>query len=106
MQELKQVFLNLLLNASHAIGDGGNIRVATEFLDPDIVVTIEDDGCGMPPDVLERIFDPFFSTKKAGEGMGLGLSLSYQMVKNHGGDIRVESEADKGTCFWISLPTR
>ena len=105
VQELKQVFLNLLLNASHAIGDDGNIRVATEFLDPDIVVTIEDDGCGMPPDVLERIFDPFFSTKKAGEGMGLGLSLSYQMVKNHGGDIRVESEADKGTRFWISLPT-
>ena len=105
-QELKQVFLNLLLNASHAIGDGGNIRIATDYLDPNIVVTIEDDGCGMPPDVVERIFDPFFSTKKAGEGMGLGLSLSYQMVKNHGGEIRVESEADKGTCFRISLPTR
>jgi signal transduction histidine kinase len=105
-QELKQVFLNLLLNASHAIADGGNIRVSTEFRDPDIVVSIEDDGCGMKSDVLERIFDPFFSTKKAWEGMGLGLSLSYQMVKNHGGEIRVESEADEGTCFRISLPTR
>jgi signal transduction histidine kinase len=60
----------------------------------------------MTPDVLERIFDPFFSTKKVGEGMGLGLSLSYQMIKNHGGEIRVESEPGKGTRFWISLPTR
>ena len=106
VQELKQVFLNLLLNASQAIADGGNIRVSTEFLDPSIVVRIEDDGCGMEPDLLERIFDPFFSTKKVGEGMGLGLSLSYQMVKNHGGDIRVESEPGKGTCFSIFLPTR
>jgi signal transduction histidine kinase len=106
VQELKQVFLNLLLNASHAIADDGSIRISTEFLDPDIVVSIEDDGCGMTPDVLERIFDPFYSTKKVGEGMGLGLSLSYQMIRNHGGDIRVESEPGKGTCFWISLPTR
>jgi signal transduction histidine kinase len=104
-QELKQVFLNVLWNASQAIADGGNIRVSTEIVDPNIVVRIEDDGCGMAPDVLERIFDPFFSTKKVGEGMGLGLSLCYQMVKNHGGDIRVESEPGSGTCFWISLPT-
>ena len=97
VQELKQVFLNLLLNASQAIEDGGNIRISTEFVDPDIVVSVEDDGCGMTPDLLERIFDPFFSTKKVGEGMGLGLSLSYQMVKNHGGDIRVESEPGRGT---------
>ena len=106
VQELKQVFLNLLLNASQAIAEGGNIRISTEIVDPNIVVGIEDDGCGMAPDVLERIFDPFFSTKKVGEGMGLGLSLSYQMVKNHGGDIRVESEPGRGTRFWISLPTR
>ena len=60
----------------------------------------------MAPDLLERIFDPFFSTKKVGEGMGLGLSLSYQMVKNHGGEIRVKSEPGRGTCFSVSLPTR
>jgi len=106
VQELKQVFLNVLLNASHAIEDGGHIRVSTEFHDPNVAVSIEDDGCGMAPDLLERIFDPFFSTKKAGEGMGLGLSLSYQMVKNHGGDISVESEPGKGTRFRISFPTR
>jgi signal transduction histidine kinase len=106
VQELKQVFLNVLLNASHAIDDGGHIRVSTRYVDPNVVVSIEDDGCGMTPDLLERIFDPFFSTKKAGEGMGLGLSLSYQMVKNHGGDIRVESEPGRGTHFRISLPTR
>jgi signal transduction histidine kinase len=106
VQELKQVFLNVLLNASHAITPGGHIRISTEFVDPNIVVKIEDDGCGMTPEVLERIFDPFYSTKKVGEGMGLGLSLSYQMVKNHGGDIRVASEPGRGTCFSISLPTR
>ena len=105
-QELKQVFLNLLLNASHATAKNGSIRISTEFLDPNIVVRIEDDGDGMESDVLERIFDPFFSTKKVGEGMGLGLSLSYQMVKNHGGEIRVESEPGKGTCFSVFLPTR
>jgi nitrogen fixation/metabolism regulation signal transduction histidine kinase len=105
-QELKQVFLNLLLNASHAIADGGSIRIATELVDPNVVVSIEDDGCGMSPQVLERIFDPFFSTKKVGEGTGLGLSLSYQMMKNLRGDIRVASEPDRGTCFWVSLPTR
>jgi signal transduction histidine kinase len=105
-QELKQVFLNVLLNASHAIAEGGTIRVSTELVDPDIVVSIEDDGCGMTPEILERIFDPFFSTKKVGEGTGLGLSLSYQMVKALGGDIRVVSEPNRGTCFWISLPTR
>jgi signal transduction histidine kinase len=59
----------------------------------------------MTPDLLERIFDPFFSTKKVGEGMGLGLSLSYQMVKNHGGEISVESHPGRGTRFLISLPT-
>jgi signal transduction histidine kinase len=106
VQELKQIFLNLLLNASHAIADGGNIRISTEFVDPNVLVRIEDDGCGMAPDLLERIFDPFFSTKKVGEGMGLGLSLSYRMVKNHGGEIRVESEPGRGTCFSVSLPTR
>jgi signal transduction histidine kinase len=105
VQELKQIFLNLLLNASHAIADGGNIRISTEFVDPNVLVRIEDDGCGMAPDLLERIFDPFFSTKKVGEGMGLGLSLSYQMVKNHGGEIRAESEPGRGTCFSVSLPT-
>ncbi len=105
VQELKQVFLNVLLNASHAIADGGSIRVSTEYVDPDIVVTFEDDGCGITPDLLDRIFDPFFSTKQVGEGLGLGLSLSYQMVKNHGGDILVESEPGRGTRFEIVLPT-
>ncbi len=104
-QDLKQVFLNMLLNASHAIEEGGNIRVSTEMVDSNIIVGIEDDGCGMEPDLVERVFDPFFSTKKVGEGMGLGLSLSYQMVKNHGGEIQVESEPNRGTRFWISLPT-
>ena len=63
-----------------------------------------DNGIGIPPEIIDRIFDPFFSTKKTGEGTGLGLSVSYGIVKDHGGDIQVESEPGKWTRFTIELP--
>jgi two-component system NtrC family sensor kinase len=101
--EIKQVFLDLLINAGNAIGDGGGtIYVQTALEGSRILVRIEDDGCGMTREVCERIFDPFFTTER--ENVGLGLSLSYEMVRKHGGDIEVDSEVDRGTCFLIRLP--
>jgi signal transduction histidine kinase len=103
-QQLKQVFLNLVLNASQAMSEGGTIRVACESVDGDVVVSIEDDGCGIPPEVIDRIFDPFFTTKPVGEGTGLGLGISYQIVKGHGGGITVDSAPGRGSVFRVRLP--
>jgi len=103
-QELKQVFLNLVLNAGQAVGEDGVVRVITEA-EPDAVsVRVEDNGCGIPREVMDRIFDPFFTTKAVGEGTGLGLSISYQIVRNHDGDIQVESEPGRGTSVRVRLP--
>jgi signal transduction histidine kinase len=103
-QQLKQVFLNLLINAFQAIGDFGRIRLVTGIVDGDVEIRIEDDGCGIPEEDIERIFDPFFTTRPVGEGTGLGLALCYQIVRNHGGEINVESEVDVGTSFRVRLP--
>ena len=103
-QELKQVFLNLLLNANQAIGEGGSIRIASVEVGGDVCVLVEDDGCGMGAELLARIFDPFFTTKAVGEGTGLGLAISYEIVRSHGGEIGVESEPGRGTIFRVRLP--
>jgi signal transduction histidine kinase len=105
-QELKQVFLNLIVNAGQAIGDAGTIRLATEAHGGFVMVRIEDDGCGIAPENLERIFDPFFTTKRVGEGTGLGLGIAYQIVRSHGGEIRVDSELGRGSRFLVCLPAR
>lgn len=104
--KMKQVIMNLLLNAKQAIGKQGIIKVSTHFAPDQRVATIRvaDDGCGIDPDVLPRIFDPFFTTKGTGEGTGLGLSVSYGIVKGHGGEILVESEPGVGTTFSVRLP--
>lgn len=103
-QELKQVFLNLLINASQAVESSDTIRLVTRRADDCVIVEVQDQGCGIPPDQMERVFDPFFTTKAVGEGTGLGLSISYQIVKRHGGEITVESEVGRGTCFRVELP--
>ncbi len=103
-QELKQVFLNLLINASHAVSEGGRVRVETHRLAGDAFVTISDDGCGISNDALERICDPFFTTRPLGEGTGLGLAISHQIIRNHGGEITVESRPGQGTVFRVRLP--
>ncbi len=103
-QELKQVFLNLIVNAGQAIRDGGRIRIATEAGDGFATVKIEDDGCGIAPEHLERIFDPFFTTKPVGEGTGLGLGIAYHIVRSHRGEIQVDSELGRGTRFRVRLP--
>jgi PAS domain S-box-containing protein len=107
---IHQVFYNLLINAAQAVEDCGKparqIRVTTRLQAEDVVVEVADDGCGIPADVLPRIFDPFFSTKPAGRGSGLGLSLSHGIVSDHGGRIEVESAPGRGACFRVRLPAR
>jgi len=105
-QELQQVFLNLVLNASQAIVDRGTIRVRTEAQGGSVMVWIEDDGRGMEADLLDRIFDPFFTTKPVGEGTGLGLGIAHEIVRKHGGEITVDSKPGRGSVFGVRLPVR
>jgi len=105
-QELQQVFLNLVLNASQAIADRGKIRVRTEAQGGSVMVWIEDDGRGMDADLLDRIFDPFFTTKPVGEGTGLGLGIAHEIVRKHGGEISIDSKPGRGSVFSVRLPVR
>jgi signal transduction histidine kinase len=99
------VFLNLLINAIQAIDEGGRIVLRTRGGPDGVVVTIEDDGSGIAPEHLERIYDPFFTTKPEGEGTGLGLAISSEIVRRHEGRIEVESQPGVGTRFHVWLPT-
>ncbi|OJT27387.1 hypothetical protein BO221_05285 [Archangium sp. Cb G35] len=106
---LCQVFLNLIINAAHAIAPGqvdqNEIRlVARQAPDSRVLVEVSDTGCGIPSENLEHIFRPFFTTKPAGVGSGLGLSVCQRIITMHGGDITVESQPGRGTTFRISLP--
>jgi signal transduction histidine kinase len=105
-EKLKQVFMNMLINARQAIGKNGEI-VITTGVDPgsrSVIITFKDDGPGIAPDVLDKIFDPFFTTKPTGQGTGLGLSVSYGIIEDHAGDINVSSVLGAGTEFRIRLP--
>lgn len=103
---LSQVFMNLLLNAAQAISDKGYIEISTRREGNSVTVGIRDNGSGIPREHLDRIFEPFFSTKPVGSGTGLGLSISYSIVRAHKGSIEVESEEGKGTEFRVRLPIR
>jgi len=103
---LNQVFLNLLVNAGHAIETSGTITIATGTDRGEAWIRISDTGGGIRPEYRNRIFEPFFTTKPVGQGTGLGLSVSYSIVRNHGGRIEVESEVGRGTAFTIRLPLR
>ena len=113
---IKQVIMNILVNAKQAIEENGSIQVQTRFnpgrkmantgneLVPVVELSISDTGCGIPEANLQRIFDPFFTSKEVGKGTGLGLSVSYGIVKSHDGEIKVESSVGEGTTFHIYLP--
>ena len=103
-QQLNQVFLNLLVNAAHAIDTQGEISITTRAAGERVTVAIHDTGCGIPPEIQNRIFEPFFTTKEVGKGTGLGLSISYDIIKKHGGSIEVESPQGCGTTFILTLP--
>ncbi len=106
-EKIKQVLMNILINARQAIEDHGTITVKTEAVTGRdcIRISISDTGCGIPASIRDRIFDPFFTTKPVGEGTGLGLSLSYGIIQDHGGSIEVNSEEGSGSTFSILLPT-
>jgi PAS domain S-box-containing protein len=102
--QMRQVFLNLITNAAHAMPEGGKLTLHTARLGDEVAVAISDTGGGIPPEIREHIFEPFFTTKPVGQGTGLGLSISLGIVQEHGGRITVESQAGQGSTFTVWLP--
>ncbi|KQC10494.1 MAG: hypothetical protein APR54_03095 [Candidatus Cloacimonas sp. SDB] len=101
---IEQVFLNIVMNSFDAMSEGGNLKISTAVTNSDIRVIFADNGCGMSTESLQKIFDPFYTTKPLGKGTGLGMYISYGIVKEHDGDIILESKLDKGTKVTIILP--
>ena len=105
--QLQQVLMNLSINAQQAMGeDGGTVSFKSEVESETVLITVDDTGPGIPDDVAANIFEPFFTTKEAGEGTGLGLSVTYGIIQEHDGDIRVMRNPNGGARFEIRLPTR
>lgn len=104
--QLNQVFMNILDNAFYAIEDRGTVYIRIKSVDENVIIEFEDTGKGMPQDVAEKIFNPFFTTKPVGQGTGLGMSISYRVIKDHNGTINVKSEVGKGTLFELVLPVK
>jgi len=105
-EALKQTLLNIGLNGAQAMPDGGTLSIGSEESDREVVITISDTGEGIAPEDLDHIFEPFFTTKSQGEGTGLGLSVSFSLIKKMGGEITVESDRERGTTFTIRIPKR
>jgi signal transduction histidine kinase len=104
--KINQVIMNILINAIHALQSRSNnkITINTKFIDNNIVLSIKDNAGGIPKEMLDKIWKPFFTTKDSSSGSGLGLFISYNIVKEHHGTITVNSEKDIGTEFVITLP--
>jgi signal transduction histidine kinase len=104
-QEIKQVVLNLLVNALDSIEESGHVRVGVRRSGTEAMLTITDDGCGMTEEVLEHLFEPFFTRRRSGQGTGLGLSIVHRIVADHGGRIAAASAgAGQGSTFRVTLP--
>jgi signal transduction histidine kinase len=106
--QIDQVFLNLIVNAAQAMPPGkmGTIDIRTTCHEPHVCIEVQDDGPGIAPEVLKKIFDPFFTTKDPGTGTGLGLSVSQNIIQQHGGTLEVHSTLGVGTTFKITLPIK
>ena len=101
---LQQVFMNLIVNARDAMPFGGELTLATEAENSTVRVEVGDNGVGIPADHLQKIFDPFFTTKSTSRGTGLGLAVSYGIIREHSGKVQVESQVGKGTTFQLEFP--
>jgi signal transduction histidine kinase len=106
LSQLNHVFMNLLVNAAHAIDERGTITIRTGVEGGEVWVEIADTGHGIPPENLKKIFEPFFTTKPVGKGTGLGLSVSYGILQKHHGRMEVQSEVGKGSAFRVWLPVK
>lgn len=105
--QIQQVLVNLIMNASQAMQSGGKLTVSTELINnnsPEVIIEVKDTGIGIAQENLSKIFVPFFTTKSAGEGTGIGLSISKEIIERHGGKITAISELNVGTTFRITLP--
>jgi hypothetical protein len=102
--KLQQVFLNLFLNARDAMPRGGWLSITTAVSESEALVELSDTGVGIPSEHLARIYDPFFTTKPEGRGTGLGLSVTYGIVQEHGGTLTCESDPSQGTRFRLVMP--
>lgn len=103
-QQIGQVVMNLLVNAAHSIAENGVITLATQRAGDFVEIRVSDTGCGIAPENLEKICEPFFTTKEAGKGTGLGLAISCDIIRTHGGELLVESEVGRGSTFTVRLP--
>jgi signal transduction histidine kinase len=102
--QMNQVFMNLLSNAIESIDNQGVITISTSTVGQQVVIAIKDDGNGIPPDQIDKIFNPGFTTKGVGVGTGLGLSICYNVIEKHKGVLQVNSELGQGTDFTITIP--
>jgi signal transduction histidine kinase len=107
--QIQQVIVNLCNNAIDAMEVKGSglldVEVKKDSQNPDFIeIIVTDTGCGIPPEIKDKVFDPFFTTKEVGKGTGLGLSISYEIVQKHGGTIDIKSEVNEGTSFIVKLP--
>jgi len=100
----QQVFVNLILNAIAAMPNGGTLRLRLRRNADEVVVQVEDTGCGIPDADIGKVFDPFYTTAMSGKGTGLGLSICYAIVKEHRGAIEAQSQYGKGSTFSVRLP--
>ena len=103
--KLQQVFMNLIMNARDAMPQGGELTIAAEAENSSVRVEVADSGIGIPSDQLHKIFDPFFTTKGSSRGTGLGLAVTYGIIREHSGSIQVDSVVGRGTTFRLEFPT-
>jgi signal transduction histidine kinase len=104
-EEMNQVWTNLIVNACQAMNFNGQLNISAKEKNGKVHIAIQDTGCGVSPEIGERIFEPFFSTKRSGEGSGIGLDIVKGIIEKHHGTIEFTSAVNQGTTFYLTIPT-